>query len=72
MAEKKTTRKTTKKKAVTEKTEKDVLKDFIFQPNKSYQIIAINVEGLEKGTQKAVSGVVAEVLCKSGKAKLVD
>lgn len=72
MAEKKSTKKTTKKKVVAEKTEKDVLKDFAFVPNQTYQIVTINVEGLEKGTKKVVSGAIAEALCKSGKAKLID
>ena len=72
MAKKQTTRKTTTKKAVAEKVEKDVLKDFIFNPKQTYQIMVISVEGLEKGTQKVVSGVVAEALVKQGKAKLVE
>ncbi len=72
MAKKQTTRKTTAKKAVAEKVEKDVLKDFIFNPKQTYQIMVISVEGLEKGTQKVVSGVVAEALVKQGKAKLVE
>lgn len=73
MAEKKvTSRKSTSKKVITEKVEKSILKDLNLIPNKTYMIELINVEGAEKGTKKKVSGVVAQQLIKTNRAKLIE
>jgi hypothetical protein len=71
MAEKKTT-KTPTKKVIAEKDEKHALnnsKELI--DTKLYQVVGLGKNGIEKGKEIKVSGVVAKALLNKGLVKLI-